>query len=172
MCVKPGRPTPRSCLWDGVRFSGPHSSKCMSTVLRRDGSEYEVSTSCSALGDGSPDPVGTPSVESFVLTWLSRTRFGIAKEKQPRSTYRWCSPSSRTSSPSHLLRVRRTHSYEELCDARRMIRSPTQFRLHSIQISGRASSALSRVEPILAELSPHRRRQNRGAMPLGQDASK
>jgi hypothetical protein len=77
--------------WDGVGLSGPHSSKCTSRVLHKSGGEYEISTSCSSLGDGSPNPTGTPFVESIVLTWLSDTQFTIAKDNQPQGTYRWCS---------------------------------------------------------------------------------
>jgi hypothetical protein len=77
--------------WDGVRFSGPHSSKCTSTVLHQNGGKYEIRTSCASLGNGSPNPTGTPSVESFVLTRLSGTQFEIAKDNQPQGTYRWCS---------------------------------------------------------------------------------
>jgi hypothetical protein len=86
-----GAPNASILSWDGTGFSGPHSSKCTSTVLRKNGKKYEISTSCSALGDGSPNPSGTPFVESFALTWLSSARFTIAKDNQPAGTYRWCS---------------------------------------------------------------------------------
>jgi hypothetical protein len=76
--------------WDGVGFSGAHSNKCTSTVLRKSGKKYEISTSCSALGDGSPNPIGTPFVESAVLTWQSNTQFMITKGNQPEGMYRWC----------------------------------------------------------------------------------
>ena len=54
-------------LWDGVGFSGPHSSKCKSTVLSKRGRQYEISTSCAALGDGSSNSDDKPFVETFVL---------------------------------------------------------------------------------------------------------
>lgn len=41
--------------WDGIGFSGAHSSKCTSRVLRRKGMQFTVSTTCAAFGDGSPD---------------------------------------------------------------------------------------------------------------------
>ena len=77
--------------WDGVGFSGPHSSKCTSSVLHKKGRKYEISTSCSSLGDGSPNPTGAPFVESFVLTRVSNTQFIITEDNQPQGTYRWCS---------------------------------------------------------------------------------
>jgi hypothetical protein len=78
--------------WDGAGFSGPHDSRCTSSVLSHHGSEYRVRTTCAAQGDGSPNPSGRPEVETFSLTRLSSTRFSIAEGKQPQSTYRWCSP--------------------------------------------------------------------------------
>jgi len=86
-----GAPNAAIMSWDGVGFSGPHSSKCKSTVLSKNGKKYEISTSCSALGDGSPNPAGTPFVESFVLTWRSNTQFTVTKGNQPEGKYRWCS---------------------------------------------------------------------------------
>jgi hypothetical protein len=86
-----GAPNASIMSWDGVGFSGPHSSQCKTTVLHKNDTTYEISDSCSALGDGSPNPGGTPFVESFVLTLLSDTRFTVARESQPKGTYRWCS---------------------------------------------------------------------------------
>jgi len=86
-----GAPNASIMSWDGAGFSGPHSSKCKSTVLRKDGKKYEIKTSCSDLGDASPNPSGTPFVESFLLTRLSSTQFTLAKDNQPQGTYRWCS---------------------------------------------------------------------------------
>jgi hypothetical protein len=86
-----GAPNASIMSWDGVGFSGAHSSKCTSSVLHKNGREYEISTSCSSLGDGSPNPTGTPFVESFVLTRLSGTQFTIVKDNQPQGSYRWCS---------------------------------------------------------------------------------
>lgn len=77
-------------FWDGVGISGPHSSHCTSVVLRKNGRRYNIRTSCSALGDGSPNPAGAPFTQSFALIRLSTTRFTIDKENQPPGTYRWC----------------------------------------------------------------------------------
>jgi hypothetical protein len=77
--------------WNGVGFSGAHSSKCRSSMLRKNGNQYQMSTSCSAVGDGGSTPTGAPFVESFVLTRLSNIRFALSMDTQPQSTYRWCS---------------------------------------------------------------------------------
>jgi hypothetical protein len=74
--------------WDGVGFFGPHATRCKSRVLSRHGSQFTLSTSCAARGDGSPDPSGY--VDTFLLTRLSNTRFVIRKQKQSEHTYRWC----------------------------------------------------------------------------------
>ena len=77
--------------WDGVGFSGPHSSACTSSVLSHHGKQFSVSTSCTSLGDGTPNPSGQPYVEAFSLARLSSARFVMSKDKQTQSTYRWCS---------------------------------------------------------------------------------
>lgn len=76
--------------WDGVGFFGPHSSKCKSTVTLHHGNQYEIRTSCSALGDGSANPSGTPFVESFALTLSSNNEFTITKGDKRQGNYRWC----------------------------------------------------------------------------------
>jgi hypothetical protein len=86
-----GAPNAAIMTWDGGAFSGPHSSKCMSRVVRKDGQKFQISTSCSAAGDGSANPSGKPDVEAFVLTRLSDTRFEMVKDSQAQGTYRWCS---------------------------------------------------------------------------------
>jgi hypothetical protein len=78
-------------VWDGSEFSGAHSSKCTSHVNHRDGSRFQISTSCLAQGDGSPNPSGLASVDSFLLNRLSLRSFQMLKSKQPDATYRWCS---------------------------------------------------------------------------------
>ncbi len=75
--------------WDGVGFAGPHATQCKSRVLSRHGSQFTLSTTCAALGDGTPDRSG--AVDMFSLTRLSNTRFVIRKQTQLESTYRWCS---------------------------------------------------------------------------------
>ena len=76
--------------WDGVGFFGPHSSKCKSTVTFNHGNQYEIRTSCSALGDGSANPNGTPFGESFTLTLSSSSEFTITRGNKRQSDYRWC----------------------------------------------------------------------------------
>lgn len=83
-------PNASTLFWDGVGFSGPHSSHCTSAVFRKNVRRYNIRTSCSALGDGSPNPGGAPFTQSFALTRLSTTRFTIDKDNQPQGTYRWC----------------------------------------------------------------------------------
>jgi hypothetical protein len=77
--------------WDGVGFSGAHSSKCTSRVVHTDGMQFRVNTTCSALGDGSPNPAGHDYVDSFLLTQLSNTRFEVLRKSQGKNAYRWCS---------------------------------------------------------------------------------
>lgn len=76
--------------WDGIGFSGAHSSRCASRILSSHGNQFKLSTSCDALGDGSPNPSGRSYVDTFSLTRLSNTRFTLDKTKAP-GTYRWCS---------------------------------------------------------------------------------
>jgi hypothetical protein len=76
--------------WDGATFSGPHSSKCTTRVLGHQRNWYSVSTTCAALGDGTPDPSGY--VEKLSLTRLSNSRFALSKDHETqRTAYRWCS---------------------------------------------------------------------------------
>jgi hypothetical protein len=77
--------------WDGVGFSGAHSSRCLSTVLRNNEGRYQINTSCSTPGDGGSNSTSATFVDSFVLTRLSNIRFVISRETQPLGTYRWCS---------------------------------------------------------------------------------
>lgn len=77
--------------WDGIGFSGAHSSKCISRVMSRSGQVLQVRTSCSALGDGSPHLHGSEGNQEFALTVLSSVRFEIRKESRDQGTYRWCS---------------------------------------------------------------------------------
>jgi hypothetical protein len=90
---EPCKDTPNAAMmgWDGVGFFGAHSSKCTSRVSHRDGSRFQLMTSCSALGDGSQDPSGTDHVDTFLLTRLSNQSFEIIKDNQPAMAYRWCS---------------------------------------------------------------------------------
>jgi len=76
-------------VWDGAAFSGAGSSKCTTRVLSRQGEQFKISTTCSALGDGTPDNSGY--VEELLLTRQSDSRFIIARKDQPEGKYRWCS---------------------------------------------------------------------------------
>ena len=76
-------------VWDGAAFSGAGSSKCTTRVLSRQGEQFRISTTCSALGDGTPDNSGY--VEELLLTRQSDSRFIIARKDQPEGKYRWCS---------------------------------------------------------------------------------
>ena len=77
--------------WDGVGFFGPHSSRCTSRVLSHHNNHFRISTSCKAIGDGTPDPDGQSYVETITLTRLSRVRFVKSSEAKRESTFRWCS---------------------------------------------------------------------------------
>jgi hypothetical protein len=75
--------------WDGVGFAGAHSSKCSSAIVHHHGARYQVATTCSALGDGSPNVSGHDYSDSFLLRRLSVTAFEVVKPKQLKRTYRW-----------------------------------------------------------------------------------
>ena len=75
--------------WDGAGFFGPHASGCTSRLLSRHGKRFSLSTTCTALTDGTPDL--SDYVDTFSLTQLSKTRFVIHKENRQENTYRWCS---------------------------------------------------------------------------------
>jgi hypothetical protein len=83
--------------WDGIGFSGAHSSKCTSRVLHREGTRFQVKTTCSAIGDGPPNLAASDHVDSFSLNRLSGTRFELVKENQSKATFRWCSVANATS---------------------------------------------------------------------------
>jgi hypothetical protein len=85
-----GAPNAQILFWDGVGFSGAHSSQCTSRVERQDGSRYQISTICAAAGDGSKNAIPTPYTDSFMLRRLSITRFEFLKDTQRKSVYRWC----------------------------------------------------------------------------------
>ena len=76
-------------VWDGTAFSTAGSSRCTTRVLSRKGEQFRISTTCSALGDGTPDNSGY--VEELLLTQQSDSRFTISREGQPEGKYRWCS---------------------------------------------------------------------------------
>ncbi len=84
-----GAPNARILQWDGVGFSGAHSSRCTTRVLSHLGTRYELSTTCSAMGDGSPDTSGYVDLRS--LTRTSATAFIMQARHQDQQAFRWCS---------------------------------------------------------------------------------
>jgi hypothetical protein len=85
-CV--GAPNAAVMFWDGVGFSDARTSKCTSELQSKDGRQYQVSTTCAALADGTPDSTG--HVEAFTLTRQSSDRYEMEKTGQHPATYRWC----------------------------------------------------------------------------------
>jgi hypothetical protein len=76
--------------WDGVGFSGAHSSHCTSQVTPQ-GKRFLVKNTCAAVGDGSPSAAAGALEDSFSLNILSSRRFEFFKKDQRKVTYRWCS---------------------------------------------------------------------------------
>jgi hypothetical protein len=76
--------------WDGIGLFGPHSSRCTSRVLSHHGNQFQISTSCSAVGDGTPNPVGQVDIQNISLIRLSNVSFVASEEAKPKTTYRWC----------------------------------------------------------------------------------
>lgn len=84
-----GAPNTAILQWDGTGFSGAHSSKCTTRVLSHVGTRYDLSTTCSAMGDGSPDTSGYVDLRS--LTRVSESAFAMQAPHQDRQAFRWCS---------------------------------------------------------------------------------
>jgi hypothetical protein len=76
--------------WDGVGFSGAHSSRCTSQVTAQ-GERFLVKNTCAAVGDGSPNATAGALEDSFSLKVLSSRRFELYKKNQRKAAYRWCS---------------------------------------------------------------------------------
>jgi hypothetical protein len=76
--------------WDGVGFSGAHSSHCTSQVTPQ-GKRFLVKNTCAAVGDGSPNAAAGAFEDSFSLNILSSRRFEFFKKNQKKAIYRWCS---------------------------------------------------------------------------------
>jgi hypothetical protein len=76
--------------WDGIGFSGAHSSSCTAQVTPR-GKRFLVKNTCAAVGDGSPSAMAGVMEDSFSVTVLSDRRFELFKKNQKKATYRWCS---------------------------------------------------------------------------------
>jgi hypothetical protein len=77
-------------VWNGVGFSGAHSSQCVSKILSRRGSRFRVRTTCSAVGDGSPNASHADFVELVWLNRISDSHFELIKGAQEAIDYRWC----------------------------------------------------------------------------------
>ena len=78
-------------VWDGVGFSGAHSSGCTSNISNLADGSYRVSTKCTALGDGTPDQAGANFEEMMTLKHVSSTKFTATKATGAEMPYRWCS---------------------------------------------------------------------------------
>ncbi|MBI0331152.1 hypothetical protein [Burkholderia plantarii] len=72
--------------YDGRGLGGAHSSHCVSTILKRTGNEYDLRTTCSALGDGTPVK---PETFKEKIRILSPVRFS-RQLSQGAETYRFC----------------------------------------------------------------------------------
>ena len=83
-------------IWDGVGFGGPHESQCKTKILHRHGHMFDISTTCSALGDGTPTTPSSSSERLIVFgseTFSARSLTGAEKPRASADavTYRWCS---------------------------------------------------------------------------------
>jgi hypothetical protein len=77
--------------WDGAGVFGPHTSGCTSRVLSQHNNHFRIITSCSAVGDGTPNPSGEIYSETISLVRLSKDRFVESSKAKPARTFRWCS---------------------------------------------------------------------------------
>ena len=84
-------PNAASTVWDGIGFTGAHSSRCNSHITLLPNGSYRVSTKCTALGDGTPDPVAANSEDIMTLQHASSTKFVEIKDTGVEISYRWCS---------------------------------------------------------------------------------
>ncbi|AEU38061.1 hypothetical protein AciX8_3777 [Granulicella mallensis MP5ACTX8] len=78
-------------VWDGKGLSGAHASKCLTKQLQRQGNSFEIQTTCSALGDGTPTK---PDVETDTLVIHSQSSFTLVKRSAgdrgtQRLRYQW-----------------------------------------------------------------------------------
>ena len=73
---KPCRDAPLAGVaqFDGRALHGPHGSDCTSSLLGRHGRTCRISTTCRALGDGSP---ARPDTQVRTVRVESRTRFAV-----------------------------------------------------------------------------------------------
>jgi ketosteroid isomerase-like protein len=87
-------------FWDGVGFSGAHSGQCTSGIKELGGTRFEVTNTCRAAGDGSPNSPGPGPVDTFVLDRQSRTKFLMFKGNDGAVPYHWCSVKGATTMSS------------------------------------------------------------------------
>ncbi|MGC2656872.1 MAG: hypothetical protein WA324_02770 [Bryobacteraceae bacterium] len=73
--------------WDGIGFGGAHESHCKTTILHQRKRVFDVETTCSALGDGSP---ATPTSWKERITVSSETSFSRSAPGQAVRKYHWC----------------------------------------------------------------------------------
>jgi hypothetical protein len=66
-------------IYDGAAISGPHSSACRSTVLSHHGAMYRLSTTCAALGDGTP-AVAYTETQRIVVRSRTTMRFAHGED--------------------------------------------------------------------------------------------
>jgi hypothetical protein len=78
-------------VWDGIGFSGAHSGRCISHIGPLPNGRYQVSTKCTALGDGTPDTAGAHFEDVMTIDHVSSGRFTVIKATGARASYRWCS---------------------------------------------------------------------------------
>jgi hypothetical protein len=75
--------------YDGATISGPHSSQCTSTVTSHEDEKYLLSTTCNALGDGTPAAPYTEE-ERVVVRSATRVKFAHGHDVE---AYRLVTPS-------------------------------------------------------------------------------
>jgi hypothetical protein len=80
-------PNAKMLVWDGVGFSGAHSSQCTARIKELTGGRFGIANTCLAAGDGSVS--SQAPADTFVMKRLSRTSFVKLEEKPVR--YHWCS---------------------------------------------------------------------------------
>jgi len=87
-CTDP--PNAAIVLWDGIGFSGAHDSKCttMADPPKKNGTR-RITTTCNALGDGTPTQSSTVTQRITLRGDHSFTLKGEDGAGKP-SGYRWC----------------------------------------------------------------------------------
>ncbi len=78
-------------IWDGIGFSGAHSGHCTSHINPLPNGRYQVSTKCTALGDGTPDAASAHLEDVVTVDHVSSSKFTVIKATGAQASYRWCS---------------------------------------------------------------------------------